>query len=204
MKKTMLTYETLKKFEGEFVTEMYTEEEIKKIEFCAYVANMGDRGTEEEIFKNFLRVMRIEGISYELRIIHELRAEIRNRRHFSIRSAWDKGVTEYADEFIDNLAEAIEEGYFGKEDLASDRMVEKFLLNGAESWHQYSWGGSSLIYDTDIAKRLCNPTELKKTDNGRRRPNKNEEWLDVQRRALYQAQNRVRIALEEIIANGAQ
>lgn len=199
MKKTMLTYRTLDRFEREFVTELYTEAEIEKIEYCAYVANLGNEGTEEEIFKKFLRVMRIEKITYELKIIRKIRAEIRNRKHFTLRSAWDRGVTEYADEFIDNLAEAIEEGYFLKGDLVDDREVEKFLLNGAENWREYSWGGSSLIYDGDIAKRLCNPSELKKTDNGNRRPNKNEQWLDVQRRALYQAQNRVRIAVENII-----
>ena len=65
------------------------------------------------------------------------------------------------------------------------------LLNGAKDWSQYSWGGCSLIYDPDIASRLCCPSELKKTRNGERRPNSREEWLDVQARALYQAANRV-------------
>lgn len=203
MKKTMLTYGTLDRFEREFVTDLYTEEEIKKIEYCAYVANIGNEGTEEEIFKKFLRVLRIEKITYELKVIREIRAEIRNRKHFELRSAWERGVTEYADEFVDNLAEAIEEGYFDKADLVNDGMLEKFLLNGAENWNEYSWGGSSLIYDGDIAKRLCNPSELKKTANGTRRPNKNEQWLDVQRRALYQAQRRVRLAIENIV-NGVQ
>lgn len=55
----------------------------------------------------------------------------------------------------------------------------------------YNWGGSSLIYDADIAGRLCCPSELKKTRNGERRPNSREEWLDVQARALYQACNRL-------------
>ena len=61
------------------------------------------------------------------------------------------------------------------------------MLNGAQDWKQYSWGGSSLIYDSDIAQQLCAPWELKKTDNGRKAPNKNEQWLDVQARALFQA-----------------
>lgn len=201
MKKTMLTYKTIERFERDYVIN-YTEDDEKKIDYCAYVANIGAEGTEEEIFKNFLRVMRIENVPYELRIIHDLRIEIRNRKNFSIRSAWDKGVTAYADDFLDNLAEAIEEGYFYTEDLASKTMIEKFLLNGAEDWAQYSWGGCSLIYDYDIAKRLCNPTELKRTHNGRLRPNRNEEWLDVQRRALYQASTRVIRAVENVIARG--
>lgn len=44
-----------------------------------------------------------------------------------------------------------------------------------------------ILDDYDIAKRLCNPTELKRTDNGRLDPNKREQWLDTQARALYQA-----------------
>jgi hypothetical protein len=52
---------------------------------------------------------------------------------------------------------------------------------------QYSYGGCSLIYDCDIAERLCSPSELKRTRDGERSPNAKEEWLDVQARALYQA-----------------
>lgn len=70
------------------------------------------------------------------------------------------------------------------------------MLNGADSWIQYSWGGCSLIYDGDIAERLCSPSELKKTRNGERKPNGNEEWLDTQARALYQASLQVASALK--------
>ena len=47
----------------------------------------------------------------------------------------------------------------------------------------------SLIYNEDIAERLCTPSELKKTRHGERRPNAREEWLDTQARALFQAYN---------------
>lgn len=107
------------------------------------------------------------------------------------RSAWDKGVTVYALELVKGLQEAIDEGYFDPEDLAAPKMVKKALLNGASDWDQYSWGGSSLIYNVDIAERLCTPSELKKTRNGERRPNSQEDWLDVQARALFQACNRI-------------
>ena len=65
------------------------------------------------------------------------------------------------------------------------------LLNGAQDWEQYSWGGCSLIDDSEIAERLCTPSELKTTRNGERKPNRREEWLDVQARALFQAANRI-------------
>ena len=107
------------------------------------------------------------------------------------RSAWDKGVTEYALELVDQLAEQIRDGYFDELDLSDPKKVQATLLNGAADWSQYSWGGSALIYDGDIAGRLCTPSELKKTRHGERMPNSREEWLDVQARALYQAANRI-------------
>lgn len=107
------------------------------------------------------------------------------------RSAWDKGVTQYALELVDELAEQIGGGYVDPAKLAKPRILRAALLNGAKDWREYSWGGCSLIYDPDIASRLCCPSELKKTRNGERRPNGREEWLDVQGRALFQAANRV-------------
>ena len=95
------------------------------------------------------------------------------------RSAWDKAVTLYACELVESLE--IEEL---PEDFAEFKAL---MLNGASDWNQYSWGGSSLIYDYDIAERTCTPSELKKTKGGERRPNSREEWLDVQARALSQA-----------------
>jgi hypothetical protein len=66
------------------------------------------------------------------------------------------------------------------------------LLNGAKDWKQYSEGGCALIYDKQIALTLCNPTELKITDNGQKQPNKQETWLQVQARALFQAWNLIK------------
>ena len=107
------------------------------------------------------------------------------------RSAWDKGVTAYALDLLDQLKEAVEGGYFDMENLLNPRMLRSALLNGADSWSQYSWGGCSLIYDSDIAERLCTPSELKRARNGERRPNSREEWLDTQARALFQAEDRI-------------
>ena len=107
------------------------------------------------------------------------------------RSAWDKGVSAYALELVEQLGEQIGGGYFDELNLSEPKKVRAALLDGAAGWSQYSWGGCSLIYDGDIAERLCCPSELKKTRNGERRPNSREEWLDVQARALHQAANRI-------------
>lgn len=117
--------------------------------------------------------------------IEEIRKALKERKD---RSAWNKGVTVYALELLEVYEERAE--YECRE--AADRVEFKsWLRNGADSWESYSYGGSSLIYNEDIAERLCCPSELKKTRNGERRPNSREEWLDVQARALYQASNRL-------------
>lgn len=119
------------------------------------------------------------------------------------RSAWDKGVTKYALELVEQLGEQINGGYFEELDLTESKKVRAALLNGAADWSQYSWGGCSLIYDSDIAERLCSPSELKKTRNGERRPNSREEWLDTQARALFQAANRVCRHIRTLEKSGA-
>lgn len=104
------------------------------------------------------------------------------------RSAWDKGVTVYA---VDLLDEYQERAKFEGREAADRKEFKEWLLNGASTWSEYSWGGSARIYNGDIAKLLCSPSELKRTRNGERRPNSQEEWLDTQARALAQAANRL-------------
>lgn len=114
------------------------------------------------------------------------------------RSAWSRGVIAYALELLDNLAELT------PDDLADPEAVRRGLLNGADNWQQYSYGGSALIYDSDIAERLCTPSELKRCKGGDHNPNSREIWLDVQARALFRAACSVRLALcaavKEVIA----
>ena len=103
------------------------------------------------------------------------------------RSAWDNGVKVYALELLESLEEGINGAYIDPADLESTALLKKALLNGAADWSQYSAGGCSLIYDGDIAGRLCTPSELKRKRGGELEPNSRESWLDVQARALYQA-----------------
>lgn len=115
-----------------------------------------------------------------------IRAEL-NARHD--RSAWDKAVTLYALDLLDD----VQEGADNMERLPIDGAeLERWALNGANCWEQYSNGGCSLCYDSDIAARVCTPSELKRTDGGMNAPNSRETWLDVQASALYQACNRIR------------
>jgi hypothetical protein len=120
--------------------------------------------------------------------INELKQAMANEKP---RSAWGRGVKAYANELAEELEEAIRGGYYTEDKLTDRAALKAQLLNGAKGWSQYSWGGCALIYDGDIAERLCSPSELKKTKGGERRPNSREEWLDVQARALSQAANMV-------------
>ena len=108
---------------------------------------------------------------------------------FPNTSAWKRGVKEYADELLDNLEEKAQ--YYERLPR-NEKELKEWLLNGAMDWEDYSYGGCSLIYDGDIAERLCTPSELKKKDGGRLAPNRREGWLDVQTRALRQACIRIK------------
>ena len=125
----------------------------------------------------------------------KIASEIENKK---ARSAWERGVNAYALELVEKLEERSQ--YEGR-NPEQGKECRDWMLNGAADWEQYSWGGSSLIYNSDIAERLCTPSELKKTRNGERRPNSREEWLDTQARALFQACNRV-ARVYRFIVNG--
>lgn len=98
------------------------------------------------------------------------------------RSAWAKGVKDYAVMIIERLEMT---------EITPEDIANKMLLNGAGNWEQYSYGGCALIYDEDIAESLCTPSELRKVTRKdgtiRQNANSRENWLDVQARALFQA-----------------
>ena len=95
------------------------------------------------------------------------------------KSAWRRGVFAYAHELAEEAAEHTW--------VKTPKTIEEALLNGARSWAEYSDGGCCLIYDADIAERLCSPSALKRSLDGKRNPNRRERWFDVQARALAQA-----------------
>lgn len=94
------------------------------------------------------------------------------------RSYWRQGVEKYIDSII-------YERYAGERYVDIDN--PEVFLNGAKSWREYSYSGNALIYDQDIAMRLCTPSEYAKKKEGILPPNGFETWLDVQARALAHA-----------------
>lgn len=97
-------------------------------------------------------------------------------------SAWGRGVLLYAHELLGNYAE-----FCSYDEQNIPEFSEKTLLNGAANWLQYAEGGCGLCYNSYIAERLCNPTELKRVQGGAKNPNSRENWLQVEARALFQA-----------------
>ena len=108
-----------------------------------------------------------------------------NEKLLKSHSCWKKGVIGYyLSDLIDKFKEICEKKE-GIPDTTAE--LKKWILNGADSWREYSYTDRSLIYDSDIAEILCTPSELKRNKHGERKPNRDEEWLDVQARALLEA-----------------
>ena len=94
----------------------------------------------------------------------------------SARSAWDKGVKGYAVELFDDYLDRL---HITDDSVRIGKVAEADLLNGAQNWEQYSYGG-------DICERLCTESQKKKARDGEL-PLMGEDWLTVQARALRQA-----------------
>ena len=115
--------------------------------------------------------------------------ELENMKKLFARSAWDKGVYDYAFDILEPLGDELE-------NVNADT-----LMNGVNTWTAYSYGGCALICDDDIAKRMCTPSEYKKYLNAG--PNSklsdSDYWLgNVQTRALFQAMAKIRRAYTRI------
>lgn len=116
-------------------------------------------------------------------IIDELKKEQQKQR-----SKWAKGVYEIA---IDRIEEMDSNQYITWYNLLNGALFAGLEENHKNIWSackDYSWGGCYLIYDEDIANLLATHSEAyTKAGNLKDKPNKMEEWLDVQARAIYQA-----------------
>ena len=116
--------------------------------------------------------------------------------HKKVRGAWKSGVKAYAVEMLENAYLN-----FDYKEINSLPELRETLLNGAEDWKQYAYGGMGLVYDHAIAEALCSPSELKRLQykgGGLKQPNSRETWIDVEARALYHAWSMIREAYYKI------
>lgn len=98
-------------------------------------------------------------------------------------SQWKKGVEFYAH----FLAEELNDDYLSENIEIKD--IFEILLNGAQNWHQFAWGGCGQIYNEDIANTLLTPSQ-------RKRITKADTYggfhlLDLEAAALAKAASRV-------------
>lgn len=114
-----------------------------------------------------------------------------------ITAGWYNGVADYALDLIDSLDEM---NFDPSKDYTIDELY-KLMLNGANDWRQYSYGGSSLIYNDDIAKRLCTPSELERNHSSELPVAGYDSCLDMQAKALSQASGYVIRAYSSINSN---
>lgn len=119
------------------------------------------------------------------------------------RSAWDKGVMLYALDMVEGLdaPEVAKLDIIAKTPCLYYEPLKKLFLNGAKNWKEYSGTGGGLVYYSDIAGRLCTPSELKRNDYGSKAPNSHESWYDVEARALAQAFNLIFRCFKEVANN---
>ena len=108
---------------------------------------------------------------------------------FPNRSAWKKGVKKYADELLDNLEEMAR---IYKKLPKDENELKEWMLNGAMDCKDYSYTYCSLKYDSQIAERLCTPSELKKKEGGKLAPSRYKTWFDEQSEALCHAYLRIK------------
>lgn len=111
---------------------------------------------------------------------NEVIAKLNERKD---RSAWDKAVTAYAVEIVEAMSAD------GEQEISRESLP--LALNGAENWYRYSEGACSLVWDEDIARRVCTPSEFKRKRGGELPPAGGGTWISVQGRALAQAWRRI-------------
>lgn len=121
-----------------------------------------------------------------------LQTTLENLEAVKCRSAWSKGVKEYAYMLLDNSF-SDDDDY---KEITNRQLLHEALLGSASDWKQFSYNGDALICDSHIAKTLCNPSELKRCKGGSLPPNKQEQWVDVQTRALFQAERLIQSCVE--------
>lgn len=97
------------------------------------------------------------------------------------RSCWSRGVAS----LVRDYAEDVLREHDGE--TATIKEFDQLWNCGAETLRDAVYGGCFDIWNYDIAKRLCTPSEFKRTKEGMREPNRRETWLDVEYRAICRA-----------------
>lgn len=98
--------------------------------------------------------------------IEELK-HILEKEHEETRGTYRKAIILYALELVENIGDHYTTTQEQRDNIEKiDKQTLKALaLNGADSWEQYSWGGCSFVYSSDILNVLFCPSIAKKYEN---------------------------------------
>lgn len=77
----------------------------------------------------------------------------------STRSTWSRGVSEYIREIITDRAHTISRYAHAQDIIETADDLERWCMNGADSWTQYSNGACTLVATEDIRARLFPPSQ---------------------------------------------
>lgn len=131
MKKTMLTYKTLDRFEREYKTEHYTPEQIETIEHAAYVANMNQcnnpEWTETDIFADFIRVLRVHKIETEPAEADETETETNEEEETMKNYDYLNAVCDDVREYIENEIDAAD--WTGDRDGLEEKLNDDLFVD---------------------------------------------------------------------------
>ena len=111
------------------------------------------------------------------------------------RSQWKKAVKIYEEELYDSLSEKSDKALIKAFSFAHyDEIkshINKLLLNGADSWEDFSKSGCSLCYNTDIEDRILPPSQRGKYGS--------ERLLAMQAEALREAAANIAYKLAPVV-----
>lgn len=113
----------------------------------------------------------------------------------SPRSQWKRAVKLYERELYESIAEksdkALVKAFAFADYDGIKRHINSLLLNGAETWEQFSKGGNSLCYKGDIEERLLPPSQRGKYSG--------ERLLAMQAEALREAAGSIAYKLAPVV-----
>lgn len=122
-----------------------------------------------------------ENVDWRTRVrITRERLEAHKARKGGARTYWDRGVTDFALDLLENYENICKECENDGNPVPACN--KKTLLNGADDWRVYCYGGCALVYNGDIAKVVFTPAQFAKWEQGRKVTA--EPLLDIQARAL--------------------
>ena len=113
------------------------------------------------------------------------------------KAKWDRAVHSDALELLERV---LDDNYKPKE-VASFAELKKLMLRGAENWKRFCTGGFGLISNEEIAEHYATPSEIKSrrhSDGELGNPNSREDWMDLQARGLFQAEELIKSAFYDL------